>query len=426
VLVRSEYDYASESITDECETYGDAAAVMDEAVDTSDEWEYEYVVPGEPYGYPKYMSDGVDSEGPTDEETSEWQGHSEAYPYEEYAYPESTMGAAEDSDSDEFSYYDEPGYGYEPDYCDYEPEPGIGDEYDDSESFVSESEWEWEAALEGRLEGEPGEPIEGCEEEPSDYDEVDPYEYYGYDYGEGAAETDRWAEDSGMESYEWADEEAAIWEPESEPVVESGLELFAWHPSELLILADREILRTLEMLGNEPSGVRRATLNDYLEALGWEAIAFASRFEDVAGIEVLGLADDLPGAAAFLGVFRLVEQGELGMDEAVDLLERSLDSLSLDWIEGVSEMTAGGFDDWDARPTAGQTDGLDWSDAGPASGPVVDVIVSLAARSLASLGTAICGVSRTLSELDWERVAAAATESRAADNLAVGEEFLQR
>ncbi len=339
-----EYDYATEPMTDEYETYGDAEAAMEEAVDTSDEWEtaseadewqYEYVVPEERYGYPDYMSGNLDSEDFGDHETSEWQDYSEAYPYKEYAYPNDSMEEVEDSGSDDFSYYDESGYGYEPDYYDYESEGVVAEEYNDSE-------------------------------------------------------------------------------------------LFAWHPSELLLFADREVLRTLETLGSEPSGVRRATLNDYLEALGWEAIAFASRFEDVAGIEVLGLADDLPGAAAFLAVFRLVEQGELGMDEAVDLLERSLENLSLDWIEGVREMTAGGFEEWDARSAAGETDGLDWSDAGLARGPVFDVIVSLAARSLASLGSALCGVSEAISEVDWERAVAAAAESRAAGNYGVRGEPLQR
>lgn len=62
------------------------------------------------------------------------------------------------------------------------------------------------------------------------------------------------------------------------------------------------------------------------------------------GIETLGLADDLPGTAALLGCFRLLEQGVLGMDESVDLLRRTLRRPSLDWIEGVREITAGAYE----------------------------------------------------------------------------------
>jgi len=216
------------------------------------------------------------------------------------------------------------------------------------------------------------------------------------------------------------------WESESEDATESGLELFAWQPTDLLLSADQEVLRMLETLCEEPSGVRRATLNDYLEALGWEAIDFASRFEDVTGIEVLGLADDLPGAAAFFGVLRLMEQGELGMDEAVDLLRRSLGSLSIDWIEGVGQITADAYENWNSQPTATETDTPDWSDTTSATNPVVDVMVSLAARSLAGLGGAISSASRKFSELDWQTLVATAVEGRAAGSSVPGDYSLQR
>jgi len=41
-----------------------------------------------------------------------------------------------------------------------------------------------------------------------------------------------------------------------------------------------------------------------------------------------------------------VERGELGTEEAVDLLRRSVENLSIDWIEGVDEITADAFQDW--------------------------------------------------------------------------------
>ena len=255
-------------------------------------------------------------------------------------------------------------YDYGTDYASEEendPECGVDSEY--SYDYADESDWAWEADLEGRLEGEPGEAVNSTEGEPSGYDYADPYEYYGYDCdAETPDEADAWAESSEDDCLDWMEaDEPCVVQSESKQATESGVELFAWHPSDLLLVPDQEILKTLETQCEEPSGARRATLNDYLEALGWEAIAFASRFEDVTGIEVLGLADDLPGAAAFLGAFRLLEQGELGMDEAVDLLRRSLQNLSLNWIEGVSEITADAFQDWEPVPTASEVEEPDWS-----------------------------------------------------------------
>ena len=339
----------------------------------------------------------------SEEDPGSHQGFSEAYPDEEYAYPKEAATDSRETDPEEYSYYDEFGYDYEADY-------------------------ESDGELEGSLEGEPGEVSQSSDEELYGYDDAEPYDEYGYDcYGERVEQADEWIESSGDDYCEWTEaEHATAWESESEYVPESGLELFAWHPTELLLLADQEVLRTLETLCEEPSGVRRATLNDYLEILGWEAIDFASRFEDVTGVEVLGLADDLPGAAAFLGAFRLVEQGELGTDEAVDLLRRSLESLSLDWIEGVGEITADAFEDWDPQPASTEMGSPGWSEAASPDSPVVHMMVSLATRSLADLGAAISGISRRFAELDLQSVEADAAEGRAAAHVGPSDDYLQR
>ncbi len=346
------------------------------------EYEYEYACPEEAYGQSECLDESVASEGASDE-TTEYGGYSAAYPEAEYAYPEPMVDvaepAAESSSDEDFGYDYEYDAEYDPcvdDAWDYESDVEADYSYDDPYEPASEFESEIGDGLEDQSE----ETSDFAAEEPYGYDYADPYEYYGYDYEEETVE------------------EAA----------ESGLELFAWHPNDLLLLPDREILRTLETLCDESSGVRRATLNDYLEALGWEAIDFASRFEDVTGIEVLGLADDLPGAAAFLGAFRLMEQGELGQDEAVDLLERSLQNLSLEWIEGVSEITANAYEEWEPEPSTADVDVPEWSDGASAGRPAISVLLSLGSRSLIGLGNALSCVSQNLAEVDWQSVAAAA------------------
>ena len=309
-----EYDYEAAYATEEVESVDDVEPAMDE----SDEWAYESDYESD------WMADDAEiaTAEPTEEESSEWrstcdidgqsfgdsyacpaeefecpayvedfeeyQGYSEAYPEEDYAYPEETVESTREPQTADFSYEDDFDYGY----------------------------------------GAEGHYAEQSVEESNGYDYAEPYDYYGHHY------------------YSESMNEAVVSEPAPAELPESGLELFAWHPTELLLSQDQEAVRELETLCQEPSGVRRATLNDYLESLGWEAIDFASRFEDVTGIEVLGLADDLPGTAALLGVFRLVERGELGTEEAVDLLRRSVENLSIDWIEGVDEITADAFQDW--------------------------------------------------------------------------------
>jgi len=447
---KSEYDYdvwvseygeyyEEERLEDDVETLDAVEDTVEQAeVEEADTWEsacdYDVWDSGE-YGYghtadcydnDSYCTDD-DAEVASDDSTDGYAGYTEAYPEEEYAYPE-IVEETQESDVDEFSYYHDLGDEYESEAecdleTDYASEYGYDAEYGGETEYDVESEysyddgseygWECETALDASTESASDEAADCIEEQPYRYDYADPYEYYGYDYsGQPSEGADESVETSEDEYCEWMEaDEPCVWESES--ATESGLELFAWHPTELLLTPDQEVLKTLETLCGEPSGVRRATLNDYLEALGWEAIALASRFEDVTGIEVLGLADDVPGAAAFLGTFRLLEQGELGTDEAVDLLRRSLQNLSFDWIEGVREITADAFEDWEPLPTASEADVPEWSGSASAGRPVMEVMVSLAARSLASMGGALYSMSQGLSQLDLERLAAAATEDSA-------------
>lgn len=121
-------------------------------------------------------------------------------------------------------------------------------------------------------------------------------------------------------------------------VRESGVELFAWLPSELLLLPDQELIKSLERLGEGEWEARRQALQDYVQSLGSEAQQFAAMCEATANTEVGSLADDSVDAAAFLASYRLYEQGELGMAEAADLLRRSLHNLPQEWVEGVEQM----------------------------------------------------------------------------------------
>lgn len=178
-----------------------------------------------------------------------------------------------------------------------------------------------------------------------DYYYADPYEYYGYDYeayyGSGAMSHEGGTSPKAADGYDAEGEDRAIeLDEQSSHGLESGLELFAWHPAELLTPEDQQQLGFLEAMADKSSQARRRALGRYIDQLGFNAQDLADRFERQSGIEVQTLADDLPGAAAFFGVYRLVEQGELGMGEGADLLRRTLANLRLEWIEGVMQLAA--------------------------------------------------------------------------------------
>ena len=338
----------------------------DSQFEASDSWESEYDESAEwesEYDYSNYVNDEMEADTPAEDDLGVYRGFTDAYPDEEYAYPEpeSQDVAQEEPESncdvDEFGYdrYDahvDPSEELAQD--DYWTEYGYEYSYPETK-YGSTSATEEEPGLESRLEGEPGEPTHVMEECP----EVD---------------------------------------------LPCGVELFAWHPNELLSHQDQEILRSLERLCEDPSGVRRATLNDYLEEQGSDAIEFAGRFEDSSGIDVLGLADDLPGTAAFLASFRLLQRGELGIDEAVNVLRHSLANLSLDWIEGVQGITANALEDWDAGIDQSEDESNGWIDMTSTARPLVVAMVSIANRSISGARSTITTVSSQLADMELSTV----------------------
>ncbi len=232
------------------------------------------------------------------------------------------------------------------------------------------------------------------------------------------------AEDVYAEKYGWYDE--APLTPSVEDGASAGasdeaegrLELYAWLPGELLTSSDQDLLRSLARLCDDPSGVRRAVLNDHLESLGSEAIEFATQFEDATGVEVLGLADDLPGAAALLGCFRLMEQGELGMDESADLLRRALPNISEEWSKDVAEMTD---ESADSEPWSWEEADEDPDMAAQSADyrfalrqPLLGAVVTVTARSLVDWGGAFRLVTERVAGLQWADLARLALPDRAA------------
>jgi len=159
---------------------------------------------------------------------------------------------------------------------------------------------------------------------------------------------------------------------------DESLVLFTWDPAELLTWSDQEILRRLVTVEDQPSGVRRAILNDYIEGLGMEATDLSIRFEEVSGLVVPSLSDDLAQTVAFMACFRLVERGELESDEALALLQKSLSHRSDRWNCWIDEVTR-------VRVTSNPT--------------MLKAIVLTAAGSLERLGGAISGISRQIRNL---------------------------
>lgn len=344
---------------------------------------YESAEPAQPYGSSGEVMSDYDEFG---YETSYSESGDETAAEDAAAdEPVADESAADESAADESEpmvrYESWNGYQYEYYY------PESGDEMSETGEAVESEE---EAV------SEPAESNEPASDDVGRYDYADPYEYYGYDFP-GEAEQPMQAENA----QEPAPPAAAG---------DSGLELFGWTPAELLSWSDQELLRTLGTLQEESSDVRRAALNDYLYSLGTEAQEFAAQFEETTGIEVLGLSDDLPGAAALLATFRLVERGELGASEGVDLLRRSLQDLAPQWIDGVRVITDGDFEDWDG---SAQTS------------PVIDAMISLAVNSLSGVGGTVLDLSQALVALDWANLVQGCSD-RAASHTGMESECFQR
>jgi hypothetical protein len=401
------YDYANEYEDEDAYEYED-----EEAYDYEDEYEYDFEAE-----YAGHRSDAAEEAQPAADESETGNVDEVDDSYDSY-------------DEDQWeSEYDAYQYDYEDEFMEdellYEDEPDDDLEPSEYEDRVPR----YEAEIDGQLEEEPGEGLESDGQEPYGYDWIDAeYEYYEYEfYGEDTQPVtvaDDKSEADGSESAE-ADG-GATWQPECQDMPPSGLELFARHPAELLVAEDQQVLQALAAKWEESPSARRAAFHNYLEGLGLEAIDFSSRFEEVTGIEVLGLADDLPGAAAFLGAFRLAEQGELGMNEAVNLSERSLKRLSWSWIQGVDQITAEGLEDRYGPQDEAEVGVSDWSGATAIENPVVDVMVSLASRSVAGVSGSVRSVARRLAELDWPSLSPAPVEGQAASHINSREESIQR
>ncbi len=160
------------------------------------------------------------------------------------------------------------------------------------------------------------------------YEYTDPKQKYGNEEADTPEADDQ--SQSSTYYYEWDVAE------ETAPTIA----LSDWLPSQLLTDEDREVLRILKRFSEEPSGTRRATLSDHLENLGREAIEFATQFEDATGIDVLGLADDVPSAAAMIATFRLIERGEVETEQAVEVLREGLLQLDNQWLSELAELTS--------------------------------------------------------------------------------------
>lgn len=198
------------------------------------------------------------------------------------------------------------------------------------------------------------------------------------------------------ETAEFGSNDFGVTEGFSRPVP-VGVQLFASDPADLLAPDDEQLLRRLDGLWEEPEGVRRAALNDHLESLGWEAVELAGRFEQVTGIDALELANDLPSAAALLAAHRLVERGELTLDEAVEVLHSSLRNLPPSWVQGVRRITRNTLDQ--VRAAVEQVLG-ERSVVVPRL-TTVRAIAAAACSSMAGVGGEVIDTARKAAEGQW-------------------------
>ncbi|MFW6124725.1 MAG: hypothetical protein ACOC46_01145, partial [Pirellulales bacterium] len=102
-----------------------------------------------------------------------------------------------------------------------------------------------------------------------------------------------------------------------------------------------ELLRELHGMVEVRWGVRRARLNDYLQQLGPDAVDFAVALQRSTEYDVFRLCDNLPGVAAWLAMYRMIEVGGLLRTEGVELLRRALEDLPSSWVDDVAAMVTG-------------------------------------------------------------------------------------
>ncbi len=197
------------------------------------------------------------------------------------------------------------------------------------------------------------------------------------------------------------------------------VDLSAYLPGELLSTDDQELLRRLSGMLYEDSEARRSVLNNYLESEYSDILGLANRLKESTGTEVLGLADNLPGAAAFLAVFRLVERSDLNMDQAVVVLQESLASPSQQWISEVDAIANGSEDESTASVSDDPCMGVSY----PAQGrSVLEIAKAWSTHSLSNFDGAIRNISLPMVWFDLSSLTSDGSDERtAADSARAGE-----
>jgi hypothetical protein len=327
-------EYADETNSESSEEYADEANSRwrdDYAGETSDKGSYDDLS----YGYEevspqaKYGSLADDAEGSESASEDEDEEANEAAPWVIETPAQTAEEAKRTAESDDSEDWEDQSGKEESDESMYDNEtpesmePGTKNPYSYDYSTIREK---YAYGVEGGEEA--ANPGSAAADEDEDYED-EQYEdenYEGEDY-------------EGMEQSEQAvpanDTPSAA---STKKARESGVELFAWQPSELLILPDEELIKTLACLGESEWEARREALQDYVQSLGSEAQQYAAICEATTDTDLGSLADDTEDAAVFLASYRLYEQGELGMAEAADLLRRSLGNLPSEWVEGIQRI----------------------------------------------------------------------------------------
>ena len=123
-----------------------------------------------------------------------------------------------------------------------------------------------------------------------------------------------------------------------EVLYRNGISLFAEHPADLLSSSDWEILEHLSSLQRHDLTAAATCLDEYLNTIGWHVYELTYRVEASRGISRVALARDLVAVSLLLATCRLVEKGELGIEEAGRLLEQSLQCVPEAWAAAIENL----------------------------------------------------------------------------------------
>jgi len=208
-------------------------------------------------------------------------------------------------------------------------------------------------------------------------------------------------------SSEVAEREAAM---EAESLM---TDLFIWLPDELLLPCDKELLRELNLMMEERTSVRRAMLSDYIEQLGPMAVEFVRLYNFTTDRDALELCDDLPGVAALLAVYRMVEINEMSERQGVDALRTSLNCLPSVWVDDVSAIIVRPSFEQATRPAEDSPNG-ERADGGRPATALLRLTLHSAEGARAIFGDLVADVLSAPSKLratiasgDWPAVCSA-------------------